>query len=81
MNLKIFFKNGSLYMKADHSNYVDIYNAPSVFSQTFPNEKYQLQPGDIIRMGTLTFLIERFNTSFVSEIGERPAMEDTHLII
>jgi hypothetical protein len=42
MNLKISFKHGSIYMSADHSNFVEIYRAPSVLYKLFPEERHQL---------------------------------------
>jgi hypothetical protein len=40
------------------------------------SESYNLQPGDSFRIGTLEFLIERFNTGIISDIGQRDYMED-----
>jgi hypothetical protein len=35
-------------------------------------------PGDAIRIGSLEFLTERFNTGIVSDIGQRDHMEDAY---
>jgi hypothetical protein len=60
--LKVTFKNGSWHMIADHSNFIDLYEAPSAYYQLFPGEKCPLHPGDIIKMGNLKFAVERFTT-------------------
>jgi len=39
-----------------------------------------LQPDDIINMGDLDFLIQRFNTGFHSDMGSRHHMEDIIVI-
>ena len=40
-----------------------------LYKMLFDHESYNLQPGDSFRIGTLEFLIERFNTGIVSDIG------------
>jgi hypothetical protein len=62
MVLKIFYKNGSMYMVADHTNFIEIYDAPSAYFKLYPGEKHSLHPGDIIQMGILTFAVERYPT-------------------
>jgi len=79
--LKISFKFGTFYFRGEHSQYVDITEAPSAFFKSFPEEKVNIQPGNIFKMGLLTFAVERFNTNMVSEKGVRPAMEDTYLLL
>jgi hypothetical protein len=32
-------------------------------------------------MGKLTFAVERFNTGVIAEVGNRPSMEDTYIVI
>lgn len=41
------------------------------------DEPFQLKPGNAFRIGTLEFVVERFNTGIVSDIGQRQSMEDT----
>jgi hypothetical protein len=81
LNLRISYKHGSFFMKANHSQYTDIYEAPSSYYKSFPDEKLMLQPGDIFKIGSLSFAVERFNTNVVSEKGIRASMEDTYLLI
>jgi hypothetical protein len=81
LTLRISYKNGSYYMRADHSQFIDINEAPSAYYKSFPEEKLMLQPGDVFKIGSLTFAVERFNTNVVSEKGIRPSMEDTYLLI
>lgn len=40
-----------------------------VYKMLFTQEHHNLQPGDAFRIGTLEFLIERFNTGIISDIG------------
>ena len=47
----------------------------------FEHENHNLQPGDAFRIGTLEFLIERFNTGIISDIGQRDHMEDYYQYI
>ena len=44
------------------------------------NDVYVLQPDDIINMGELDFLIQRFNCGFHSDKGSRHHMEDITVI-
>lgn len=32
-------------------------------------------------MGNLTFAVERFNSGVIAEVGNRPSMEDTYVIV
>lgn len=43
-----------------------------------PQEHHNLQPGDAFRIGTLEFVVERFNTGIISDIGQRDHMEDKY---
>jgi hypothetical protein len=38
-------------------------------------------PGDVYKMGKITFAVERYNTGVIAEIGNRPSMEDTFVIV
>lgn len=52
-----------------------------MYRRLFDGENYALRPGHAFRIGTLEFLVERFNTGIVSDIGQRPHMEDTYQVI
>ena len=47
-----------------------------LYKMLFDGEHHNLQPGDSFRIGTLEFLIERYNTGIISDIGQRDHMED-----
>lgn len=55
---------------------LDTTKSCGLYKRLFEQEAYNLQPGDAFRIGTLEFLIERFNTGIVSDIGQRDYMED-----
>ena len=80
MNLRRVYKYGSYYMVGDNTNFVDPYETPSAFFQLYKDEKFQLQPGNMLNMGLLTFAVERFNTGVVADVGARGSMEDTYII-
>jgi hypothetical protein len=40
-----------------------------VYKRIFEDEMYCLRPGNAFRIGTLEFLVERYNTGIVSDIG------------
>ena len=45
-----------------------------------PGDLQMLQPGMIVQLSTLTFIVERYNLGVVSKIGNRTNMEDSYLI-
>jgi len=49
-----------------------------LYKMLFDNEHHNLQPGDAFRIGLLEFIIERYNTGVVSDIGQRDHMEDAY---
>jgi hypothetical protein len=49
-------------MVGEHKEFIEVYDAPSGYYMLHPGEKYPVHPGDIIRMGSLTFAVERFAT-------------------
>jgi len=51
-----------------------------VYKQIAPDEQTVLRPSDAFRIGRLEFVVERFNTGVVSDIGQRQSMEDTFAI-
>ena len=52
-------------------------------AQVFKNIgiKEFIWPGDIVELGDLTFICERFNTGVSTDIGGRMKQEDTHVMI
>ena len=42
-----------------------------LYKKLLPEESWSLRPGDAFRIGTLEFVVERFNTGIVSDIGGR----------
>ena len=47
-----------------------------LYKMLFDGENYNLQPGDSFRIGSMEFLIERYNAGVISDIGQRDHMED-----
>ena len=46
-----------------------------LYKMLFDGESHNLQPGDSFRIGSLEFLIERYNAGVISDIGQRPQRE------
>lgn len=42
LNMRIVFKYGTFYFKGDHSQYIDITEAPSAFFKSFQEEKVNI---------------------------------------
>lgn len=42
LNLRIVFKYGTFYFKGDHSQFIDITEAPSAFFKSFQEEKINI---------------------------------------
>jgi hypothetical protein len=40
-----------------------------LYKRLYNDEEYSLRPGNAFRIGTLEFVVERFNTGIVSDIG------------
>ena len=60
---------------------MDINRSCGLYKMLFDNEYHNLQPGDAFRIGLLEFLVERFNTGCLSDIGQRDHMEDYYTYI
>lgn len=60
---------------------LDCWESCGVYQRLFDTESYSLRPGHAFRIGTLEFLVERFNTGIISDIGQRPHMEDSYCVI
>lgn len=55
------------------------YPTSSVFFELRPHEKLVIQPGQEICIGSLRFLVERFNMGVIWKQGNRPHMEDIYV--
>ena len=53
---------------------------PVIMTKLRHNEQMVIQPGMIIQIAQLSFIVERFNTGIVSKIGNRTHMEDSYII-
>jgi hypothetical protein len=51
------------------NNNLDCWESCGVYKRVFNDELYCLRPGNAFRIGTLEFLVERYNTGIVSDIG------------
>ena len=56
---------------------MDCWESCGLYRRLYDDEDFALTPGDAFRIGTLEFLVERYNTALVSDIGQRPNMEDS----
>mmetsp|Transcript_29349 Transcript_29349/g.44235 ORF Transcript_29349/g.44235 Transcript_29349/m.44235 type:complete len:238 (+) Transcript_29349:671-1384(+) len=63
----------NLNLNTDHSC--------GLYKMLLESEAHNLQPGDAFRIGTLEFIIERFNNGIVCDIGHREHMEDAYQYI
>ena len=48
---------------------LDCWESCGVYRRVFNDEEYCLRPGNAFRIGTLEFMVERYNTGIVSDIG------------
>ena len=48
---------------------LDCWESCGVYRRIFKDEEYSLKPGNAFRIGTLEFMVERYNTGIVSDIG------------
>jgi len=57
LNLYILFKYGTYFIVGDHTEFndEDTRKCESAYFSLFKDEKFNLQPGDILRMGSLMF--------------------------
>lgn len=70
IELAIKYQNGNYWLVTSKQNNADVY------SKLHKNDLYVLQPDDIINMGDLDFLIQRFNCGVHCDKGSRNHMED-----
>lgn len=83
--IRLKYKLGSYFLLAEGTalgnTVIDPYKVPSAYYLMNQGERHILQPGDVIKMGLISFAVERFNTGVVAEVGNRPSMEDTYIIV
>jgi hypothetical protein len=48
---------------------LDAWESCGVYRRLFDEEGYVLRAGNAFRIGTLEFIVERYNTGIVSDIG------------
>lgn len=77
-HFEIVFDNNTLILRNLNMN---CWESCGVYRRLFDQESYSLRPGHAFRIGTLEFLVERYNTGIVSDIGQRPNMEDSYACI
>jgi len=65
-HFEICFDNNTLVMRTLNFN---CWDSCGVYKRLFDLESYILRPGHAFRIGTLEFLVERYNTGIVSDIG------------
>jgi hypothetical protein len=64
----IDFSSNSLIMRNLN---LDCAESCGIYKRVFDDELFCLRPGNAFRIGTLEFLVERYNTGVVSDIGQR----------
>ena len=65
-HFEITFENNSLFLRNLNLN---SWESCGVYRRLFDGEAYSLRPGNAFWIGTLEFLVERYNTGIVSDIG------------
>eukprot|EP00352_Strombidinopsis_acuminata_P009430 CAMPEP_0176358748 /NCGR_PEP_ID=MMETSP0126-20121128/15805_1 /TAXON_ID=141414 ORGANISM="Strombidinopsis acuminatum, Strain SPMC142" /NCGR_SAMPLE_ID=MMETSP0126 /ASSEMBLY_ACC=CAM_ASM_000229 /LENGTH=113 /DNA_ID=CAMNT_0017713109 /DNA_START=208 /DNA_END=549 /DNA_ORIENTATION=- len=70
-------RNGFLYLAGQKG---DENQTQGIMMKVRPQETIPLWCGSIIQMGTLTFIIDRYNIGVVAEMGFRPTMEDAYIV-
>ena len=77
-HFEILFDSNTLILRNLNEN---CWESCGVYKRLFDSESHSLRPGHAFRIGTLEFLVERYNTGIVSDIGQRPHMEDSYSCI
>jgi len=77
-HFEIVFDSNTLILRNLNLN---CWDTCGVYRRLFEQESYSLRPGHAFRIGTLEFVVERYNTGIVSDIGQRPHMEDSYACI
>ncbi len=74
-HFEIEYGNNTLLVKNLN---LDCWESCGIYRRVFNDEEYCLRPGNAFRIGTLEFMVERFNTGIVSDIGQRQNNEDSY---
>jgi hypothetical protein len=65
-HFEVVFDNNTMTMRNLN---LDCLESCGLYRRLFDNEAYNLRPDTAFRIGKLEFLVERFNTGIVSDIG------------
>jgi hypothetical protein len=65
-HFEILFENNTILMRNINLNCDE---SCGLYKRIFDGELFCLRPGNAFRIGTLEFLVERYNTAIVSDIG------------
>jgi hypothetical protein len=66
-HFEIVFENNTLMIKNLNLNCEE---SCGLYKRIFEDELYCLRPGNAFRIGTLEFLVERYSTGIVTDIGQ-----------
>jgi len=80
VHLKIYNDKGEFFLGVSPT--VDLKKQYThVWRKLYDNESYYLFPEDIIHIGNISLLVQRFNVGIIADIGERAMMEDFNKIV
>ena len=79
-HLKLYKEGQSFFLKV-FSSTDSKKRCSKVWRKLYDTESYCLTPEDIIRIGKLSLLVQRFNVGIIADIGTRPMMEDLNKIV
>lgn len=65
-HMEIAFDHNTMILRNLNLN---LWESCGVYRRLFEEEKYNLKPGHAFRIGDLEFVMERFNTGIVTDIG------------
>ena len=57
------------------------YPIKDLYKKLQPNEEYEVKPGDIIKVGNIEFIVNRFNYGQAEDKGKSKSMEDKSVVI
>jgi hypothetical protein len=60
---------------------LDTKESCGLYKMLLQNEGFNLQPGTAFRIGSLEFVVERFNHGIISDIGHRENQEDSYKVV
>lgn len=76
-HFQVFFDPLCSALLIKNSN-IDCVESCGLYRLLHKEEEYVLNPDDAFRIGTLEFAVQRFNVGYLSDIGQRSAMEDSY---